>query len=217
VTRAWWTVVVLEAVAVASAWLFSRTRREHRPVAWTLSLGLLCDVVGRVLIDHAFTVAGPYTGPRRLAFHLSQVAFTAYPAALTALALSIGTRRRGPARAAFSVWALFLAACVGGYPWLRGADRLGLAYTGAQLVAVVAMGAAARSAWKARLALGTTHAVVFCLMLAELTNLLSPFLLSALFGEWHYAQITYASVFALASAIQLEALWTTRRCTPSSV
>lgn len=213
-TRAWWTAVVLEALAALSAGLLSRRARSHRPVAALLLLGLACDVVNRILLDRVFTVPGPYTGVRRLAFHLFEILFTAYPACFAALALFVSTARRDLARRALAVWILFLAVCIGGYPWLR-AGRFQWALTAGQLLVVAAGVAAGVTALRRRDALTTTHAVVFALFLAELAHLAGPFL-SSPFTDWHYAQIAYCLAFGAAVVIHLEAAWTTPRSLDSS-
>lgn len=205
----------IHGAAAASAAGLSLRHRAHRLVALTLTLGLVADVVAHFLKPvYQAGVVAPYTGWHRAGFHLGQALFTAYPAAFAALALLIGTERERTARRALAVWVLFLAVCIGGYPWLRG-PRLGHAYTGAQVAVVAAGVLAVVSTWRRRPPLTTTHAVVFALFLAEASHLVGPFF-SSPFADWHYAQIAYSLAFGAASLIQLEALWTTPRSTPSS-
>jgi hypothetical protein len=131
--------------ATSLAWPMARRRPEHRPVAWLLTFGLVSDLIrrglqGLVLGPAYVALAGaPATGWVRVAAHVEQALFLAWPAGLAALTLWTYLRWR-PWPVVLG-YATTIAVLIIGYPGLRGA-LVRKAYLGFELACVaLAVGA----------------------------------------------------------------------------
>lgn len=203
---------LLSAFATASAWALARRRTEHRPVAWLLTCGLVTDLV-RVAIQlgilapgYALLGGAPATGWLRLAFHIEQALFVAWPAALAAAAIALFLRRRPwPAVLAWAAMAGVLAA---GYPTIRGA-LLQRAYLGAKLAGItVGFGALLTWALPRTRKLELSHACLALVIILDAGTLVVGAWRTDVFTAWPLDQIGYCVLYAVLIAMQGGGLWT---------
>lgn len=199
----------LSALITALAWFVTHRRSDHRPIALLLTLGLVSDVIRRQLYIHAigpgYVVAagGPLTGAARVAFHVEQALFLAWPAGLTAAALTIFLRRR-PWLVAV-VWSLAVAALAVSYPGTRG-DVLRRAYLALELATIaVSSGAVIQWGWSRQWPT-LAQDILMALIGAEIAVVWGPWR-HDLFGGWSAGQIMYAVTYLVIAFLQGGVLW----------
>jgi hypothetical protein len=199
-------------LAAVLAFLVSRERAEHRPVA--LFLGAMAAIdIGRAVLARVvdFDAAPrPHVGAVRLAFHADEIGFIAWPFALAALALVVfgGWRRPWPVLA---LWALACVALVALYPSpLVRQEGLQRIYLGAHLAAL-AVYVATLASWGAkRLKPDSEHAALLILGAVDLARLI-PFH-GSVFAQWGAFMPTgNAVLYALLAAVQGGFLWNRSR------
>jgi hypothetical protein len=208
----WSAAVLVKAAAAALAWRSGRDRPGHRPVGLLLSVGVVADLVRRaisVLALEPFRAANgaaPFAGSARLAFHLEQVLFLAWPAGLVAVALvTLAHRRPWGAFAAQLAANLGLAAA---YPAIRGA-MLAKAYLGLELVALAAVVGAGLVWWSRRERPSLTEGSTLLLGFVEFGAIIAyrqPF-----GAGWAWAQVIYFIAFGTLVVLHLGELWTSSR------
>jgi hypothetical protein len=201
--------------ATALAWTLVRRRHEHRPFAVLLTVGLVSDVVRRLLHvyalppAHVVAAGSPLSGVVRTAFHVEQAMFLSWLAALTAASLHVFLKRRP--WPVVAVWALAVLALAITYPVTRGAalQRVYLWIEAATLAASLGFVVAwIRSPDRESPAF---HQVCVALVLGtELTSLfVGPWKAVDLFAAWPLAQLAYAGLFVFLILLQGGVLWTT--------
>jgi hypothetical protein len=207
----------LALVAAALAWALARRRAEHRPIAALLTVGLVADVCRRVLAvlvlnpAHARLGAAPFTGWPRVAGHVGEALFLAWPAAIAAAALTVfhlGTpeAKRRAHLAVLGVYVAALLALVVTYPITRG-DTLVRCYLAANLAAIVA-GIGAIGTWVSARRLPEAHHFALALVvMAELVSAVAGPWRADLFGSWSLAQVSYALLLGVLIALQGGLLW----------
>jgi hypothetical protein len=202
---------LLQVLAAAMAVTLARQQPEHRPAAWFLGTMAAVDL-GRLALTRAVdfaTAPRPHVGAVRLAFHVDQEGFLAWPAGLAALALVVfGARRAWPALGA---WAVLSATSIALYPspLVRG-EGLQRIYLGAHLGALFVV-VATFAAWRVRKAVpGSAHAALFVLATIELVRL-APFN-GSIFDSWaSFIQPVNVVLYGLLLAIQGGFLWVSSR------
>jgi hypothetical protein len=194
---------VLSITATVLAWAIVPKRPDHRPVALLLSLGLAADLVQRVLVSTVLDVPGPYQGGARVAFHLQEAAFVAWPFGVVAAVVAAFPRRRP--WPVLPAWALAVLVLAAGYPAIRG-DVLRKAYLAIHLGALaVALGVFL--AWiRHRQAMGLTRGAVLAVLAVELFLLFGPYR-GSVFTSWAVAQGAYVTLYAALSMAQGVSLW----------
>lgn len=195
------------------AWALAMTQPEHRAVAYLLTLGLATDLARRALrlgaLADGYTLAagGPLTGWYRVAGHVSQALFVAWPAGIAACAMYV-YRRRSP-RPVIVAWALMVGALVLAHPTYRG-PALSRVYFGAQLVAqLVAVGCAAvwvRASVRVRRAADVHHVALAFVIVTEFGLVLAGPWTRDLFGRWSLAAIGYATLYGALIVLQAGSL-----------
>jgi hypothetical protein len=185
---------IVAAVAAALAWVVSRARPAHRHVALLLTFGLASDVVRLPL--QAFVLAPAYaalhgasvTGWPRLAAHVDQAIFLAYPAGLAALTLWIYIGRRPwPVAIGYGLTEIGLIAS---YPAFRG-EAIRKAYLGFQLTCLaVAIGAFLHWGVLRKNPPTVSHLVVGIMIVVEIASVAAgPWRFG--FDNWDLAQLAY--------------------------
>jgi hypothetical protein len=200
----WYALAAL--AAVLAVWLAHR-RAEHRPIAVFLVAMVAIDLA-RFALARAIDFAAaprPHVGLVRLAFHLDELGFLAWPAGLVGLVLVVFAGRR--AWPALVAWLLTWAGLVALYPsdLVRG-PGLARVYLAALLVSL-AIYVAALTEWGARRARPTSaHAVLLVLGAVELARL-APFY-GSIFERWAtYAGPTNVVLYAVIAAVEGGYLW----------
>jgi hypothetical protein len=94
-------LVFARLVAFGGAILLARRRSEYAPIAWLLGFAVVADIVRPALtlliLAPARELSGlPYTGPARVAFHVTQALFVGWSAGIVAVALRCFTGCRPP-------------------------------------------------------------------------------------------------------------------------
>lgn len=194
-----WTLgILLASVVVVLAWVVSRRRPEHRPVAGVLTIGLVSDLARQALRVAVFVPArarfagAPFTGWTRVAADVDNALFLAYPAAIVALMVVVLLRRR-PWPVAV-VWALAVAALAVSYPASRGAV-LSRCYLAAELAAVaVTVGSAVTWFWR-RESPTLTIGIALLIGATEAATLL-PFS-KGIFAAWTLARASYVTLYVI--------------------
>jgi hypothetical protein len=194
---------VFSITATVLAWAIVAQRPKHRPVALLLSLGLAADLAQRVLVSAVLNVPGPYAGGARLAFHVQEAAFIAWPFGIVAAVVAVYSKRRP--WPVLPAWALAACVLAAGYPAIRG-DVLRGAYLAIQLGALlVALGVFL--AWiRHRLGMGLTRGAVLAILAVELFLLLGPYR-GSVFTSWAVAQGAYTTLYAALVLAQGVSLW----------
>lgn len=207
----------LTLVAVALAWVLARPRTEHRPIAALLTVSLVADVCRRALAvlildpTHARLGSAPFTGWPRLAGHLGEALFLAWPAAIAAAALAVfhvGSPEAKMRRhlAVLGVYGAALVALVVTYPITRGALLI-RCYLAANLAAIV-VGIGAIGTWiSARRSPEAQHFALALVVMAELVSVVAGPWRVNLFGSWSLAQVSYALLLGVLIALQGGLLW----------
>ena len=202
---------LLQLVAAVLAVTLARRRPEHRPVAWFLGAMTVIDwtrlVLARVAdFDHA---ARPHVGAVRLAFHLDELGFLAWPAGLAALALVLFTSQRP--RPAFVAWAVLGAALIILYPAeiVRGGG-LQRVYLVAHLAALAVVGATLERWTAKRDDPGPERAVMLVLAAVDVVRLV-PYG-GSIFASWaSLVQPANVALYGTLAAVQGGALWVSSR------
>jgi hypothetical protein len=201
--------VLLSALATVLALNVARKRREHRPVAALLAFGLLSDLArwplrAWVLLPaHERFGTEPLQGGARLAFHVDQALFLAYPAAVAALAIGIFLRRRPWAVAI--VWAATIGVLAAMYPATRGA-LLRRCYLAAELASLtLAVGSFITWVWK-RETPTLTHGCVMLIAGIELAMLIGPYRLN-IYSDWDIAAAMYSTMYVALAILNGGASW----------
>jgi hypothetical protein len=209
VTRVLAAGYALSALVTALAWLLTRRRPEHQPIALLLTLGLLSDAARRLLHifvlvpAHARMDPGPLTGAARAAFHVEQALFLAWPAGLVAAALTIFLRRR-PWLVAVA-WSLAVAVLALSYPGTRG-DVLRRAYLALELATIaVSSGAVIQWGWSRQWPT-LAQDILMALIGAEIAVVWGPWR-HDLFGGWSASQIMYSVTYFIIAVLQGGMLW----------
>lgn len=200
----WYALAVLAAVLAV---LLARRRAEHRPIAVFLVSMAAIDLA-RLGLAHLVDFAAaprPHVGLVRLAFHVDELGFLAWPAGLVALALVVfAGRRPWPAAVA---WVATWAGLVALYPsdLVRG-PGLARVYL-ATFLCSLAVYVAALAQWGAkRAAPNSAHAVLLVLGAVELARL-APFY-GSVFERWAtYAGPTNVVLYAVLAAVEGGYLW----------
>jgi hypothetical protein len=207
-TPLWIATAILYAVVVALAWTTAAQRRDHRPVAWLLTLGLGMDVARELIQVHvlqptrAAMGAGPFHGFARAAFNVDEALFLAWPVGIAACATWVFLRHRTWAFVA--AYSLAVVMVVQAYPTLRGA-ALARVYLAAELAGiVVGIGSFITWAWK-RERPNLTHGVTLLIVVVELATLL-PFGKGP-FVYWSLAQASYVTLYVVLIVVHGGALW----------
>lgn len=208
-TAALWLALV---VATAMAWALASKRREHRPIAALLSLGLAAELAQRTLsvavvgpLRGALGVDVPWTGWARAAGLLYDAVALTWPAALIAAALVVFARRRP--WAAFLVWGSAVAVFAALHP-IAGNGSQARAYTAVQVLSV-AIAAAMGLEWASRRTTPATTAqlALAMIVIAELVSLFGAWRVG-LFDGWPISQALYLVMFAIVALVQGRFLWT---------
>ncbi len=208
----------LSIVATGLAWAVAWRRAEHRPIALLLTLGLVTDVVRRVLHfvlvpGYAAAAGGPLTGWYRLAGNLATADFLVWPAAVAAAAVVVFLERRPIVVAV--VWAAVSAGLAAAYPQVRGA-ALGRVFLVAELAALlVATGSIVT--WVRRgLGPEVHHVSIALVVAARLCAVVAGPWKVNLFGAWPLAQVGYAALYAALIIIMGGSEWTRSSASSSS-
>jgi hypothetical protein len=185
--------------------------RAHLPIAVFLSVAVAVNVVrwalGTYIIWPANPLAGPLTGGARVAGHVEQALFIAWPAGIGALGLWIFLRRR-PWPVAI-VWMMAVLALVVSYPGFRGA-AVQSAYLAAELAGLaVSLGALLTWAWRYRTP-QLHHTATGLLIGIDLGSLVAAWRGSVFLGTWPLAQGMYAVLYATLMALHGGGLWISR-------
>jgi hypothetical protein len=193
------------------AWAVARKRPQHRSVAALLTFGLAADVVRQVLQwvvlvpAYAALAGAPATGWVRVAGHVEQALFLAYPAALAGTMLWIYIARRPwPVAIGYVITALALVAS---YPALRG-EPLGKIYLGFQLACVAVMvGAFVHWVLFRKNPPTPSHFVVALMSVVEIANVTVGPWRVGLFDRWNLAQLGYCMLYAALILVQWGWSW----------
>jgi hypothetical protein len=189
----------------------ARNRALHRAVALLLAGGVVADLARHALAVGVLAPARalgntPFTGAARVAFHLEQTLFLAWPAGLAAIGLVVlAGRRPWPAVAGHALATVGLALT---YPAFRG-PALASVYLSLELVALGAFAAAALAWWGRRERPSLTEGSVLLLGFVELGAVVAyrqPF-----GAGWEWAQVIYLVAFSTLIGLHLGELWTSSR------
>ncbi|WP_438014909.1 hypothetical protein WMF18_28980 [Sorangium sp. So ce315] len=201
-----WTLAVLSTVL---AWLVSRHRPEHRPIAWLLGYGLATDAVreligARVLRPARAELAGaPFTGWVRVAGHVESALFVGWMAGVAALAVFIFGRRRP--WGVLAVYVVAVAVLVAGYPTIRGA-MLGRAYLALELAALCTS-VGCLILWFLGGERGKTHHLAAgFIVIGESLMLVGPFRMG-IFDAWDLARSILIALYISLVPVQGVAIW----------
>lgn len=204
-------VYLIQFVAAALAIALARASAAHIPVAWYVSSMTAIDNARRALAGWADfdNAPRPHVGSVRLAFHLDELGFIAWPAGLVALALVVFAGRR--AWPALVAWLVFGATLIALYPsdLVRGAG-LQRIYLAAHLAALFVVIVCFVS-WRAhRKVPGSEHAALFILAAIELVRF-APFY-GSIFTQWaSFVQPCNVVLYGLLVAVQGGFLWVSHR------
>lgn len=189
--------------------------RAHRPIAALLVLGIVADVVQRVVRPLYAGAPRPLEGAARVWGHLGQAAFACYPWAVLAVALVVLSTRR--AWLVGAAWVAYEALLVLGYRALGLREhRLGLTYLAAQVLLVAAMVGVAVPWWRswrrARHDVRAETALALAACAVEAIILAGPMLFGRPWEHWaREARPPYALFYVIAILIQGAELWISRR------
>lgn len=202
---------LMAAVATALAWVVSRVRPAHRPVASLLAFGLGADILRRALRllvlapAYAALHGAPATGWVRVAAHVDQALFLAWPAGLAAVTMWIYLARR-PWPVVIG-YVLTEAGLIASYPAVRG-EMLRKAYLGFQLACLmVAVGSFLHWAVFRKNPPTVTHWLVALMMTAEIVGVAAGPWRLGFFARWDLAQVIYGMLYSMLVLIQLGWLW----------
>lgn len=146
----------------------------------------------------------PYSGPARLVFHATQLAFLAWPFGAAWLCARLFARRKDPALAPATLVVGTIAAALFAnlYPELRG-ERLVDAYRWAHLFAVGVCLGTVFFRRDVDLRLGRAHLVALLIVAGAAAELAGPYI-AAPFASWWTAQASWSLALA---AVALAATW----------
>lgn len=210
---------IVNAVAVAMAWVCARCFPAHRAVALTLSIGLAAEFARQVLLSWVLPpappspeAARPIEGVLRWAIYLDRALFIAWPAALAGCALRVLAERRvWPVVLGYLVAAIGLAAT---YPLTRW-NVLRSCYLAVDLAAIF-LGLISLVTWLRR-HWGRKRADVSVTVTAVLVTghfasvVAGPYKFGLFGGEWYLMQLAYLILFSVMILIQGGALWEWKR------
>lgn len=204
----------LSAVAMVLAWALTQRRAEHRPIAVLLTVGLVADILRRVLrslyLGAAIERLGnstPWTGWPYAAAVASHALFLSWPAALAGAAMVVFLGRRP--------WPIVLGYAAGVVAILvvhpiAGNGSLARALTAGTLVGLAAaIGCAATWYLRSKEPTSSAQATLALMVAGELASLAGAWRIG-LFTSWHLSQVVYILTFAVLSVIQGGFLWQSR-------
>lgn len=199
--------IALAVLATILAILLARRRAEHGPIAIFLATMTALDV-GRLLLRGIFDLGtpGPYEGARRVAFHVDELGFLAWPAGLVALALALFAGVRRPWHPA-AVWGVVVGALVALYPSeLVRANGLQHVYLAAHLCALAVV-VVTFARWAPRRPMpGSEHAAMLIICILDVARLLA--FRGSIFDNWaSFALPTNAVAYGLLVAVEVVFLW----------
>jgi hypothetical protein len=203
-------------IATALAWALARRKPEHRPIAYLWTVGLASEValsaLRPVLVQVRATLGdATWTGWPRVAAHIDQALFMAWPAALAATALVVFLGRKPwPVMACY---AIIVAAVVALHPKARDGS-LPRVYAAVQMTGLlVAVGSAAMWYLRSRQTRGratTAQAVLMFILAVEVPSIAGAWRIG-IFANWHLSQIAYLIMVVLQILLQGVFLWRSSR------
>lgn len=201
--------LALCALLAAVAWHHSEAHPRHRPVAWLVTVAFVSDALHLATVTlvlapvRAQIGTAPFAGWARVAFHVQQAAFLAFPACLAAVAALVfleAPRRRRAAALAAGLWCLAVLALTVAYPMVRG--RLLFQAYACMDVAVLAGTIAAGVEWTRRREQPTlTEGNVLALGIIKLGAL------AAWLTTWDFAVGLHVTVYGALVALHMGELW----------
>lgn len=185
-------------VAVAAI-LLARRRTDHRPFA-IFFVGITIANLIRFLRHETFAPirpigAPPYTGFARVAFHVDQAMFLAWPAAFAALALWLFAPRRILALLPGLAWVVAVAYLATHYPEVRG-EALRRFYFGAEVGALAVAGAALISLWWRHGAITPAGACLLCCVAVDGGTLFAGAWHFGFWTEWALNQVAFVLLYS---------------------
>lgn len=207
-----WLPYLIAILSAVLAILLARRRAEHRPVALFLGAMVAIDLarLARRAIFPLGDLPHPHAGLARLAFHVDEAGFIAWPFGLAALAIVVFGGRPRP-WFVLAAYVATLAGLVALYPsaYVR-AEGLQRVYLAAFL-ASFALYVATLARWGGlRAKPSSEHAVLLILGALDLARLLA--FRGSIFEHWAaYALPVNVVSFGLISAVQGGFLWTSSR------
>jgi hypothetical protein len=206
-TRAALLALAFQVGVIALAWARSRRRPEHRPFALWSTTMLVVDMIGWINI-YAFpwlSSPGPFSGMRRVIFHVDSALFNAWPVGVAMMAWAIFLRRRP--WPPLLVGTLVVAALVLGYPSTFRGALLGRAYAGIH-GAALASTAVAVLAWSRRQALPRPeHAAALFVGFLDLAYFAGPYAAPDPWEQWSAAERLPVMIWGGLLLIHAGALW----------
>lgn len=160
----------------------------------TLAIDGLREIIQRAILHFEHV---PYAGGYRVAFHLDQALFLAWPFGLDALA--IGLSLRGNAKPLLSFLAVtygfVFAGIVVSYPAIRGAD-LGVVYAMINAYCLLASVTTFALFVVSGATITATRRAVWSLLVADVVTMVGPYLLSP-YRYWWIANVASTAAYAL--------------------
>jgi hypothetical protein len=197
-----------QGAATALGVILGLRRREFRTIAYFLLATTAADYV-RSGLRSAFDLGtpGPYSGLRRIAFHVESALFLLWPFGVAAVAIVVlASKRARPILITYIAAVLILAAS---YPAIRG-ERLQIVYMIIHIGAILA-GATCIPLWlkPSKPAKDVEHFSALWLLAYTSVLVCGPFILGA-FTKWQVSLIPGILFHSMIAALSLRALYRSR-------
>ena len=204
-----WAAFFVRLIAFVAAILLARRHRTYAPIAWFLGVMSIADIARTVL---SLFILGsgppggvPYSGWARVAFHIEQAFFVAWPIGIAALSVHVIAKLKvWPLVAAYLV---VLAVLFGGYPTIRREllQSVYLAITLGSLL--VSLGAAAFWWWGKKPTTPPERAVLLFIV-GECVAIVGPYAAGLIDVNWPIAHGAYFGLYLILAV--LEVVWLRR-------
>ena len=198
-----WAAFIVRLLAFVGAVLLARRHRTYAPVAWFLGTMVTADIA-RTLLSLFILGSGPpggvpYSGWARIAFHVEQAFFVAWPIGIAALSVHVIAKRRvWPVAVAYLV---VLAILFGGYPTIRR-ELLQSVYLAITLASLLVSLVAAAVWWKARRPTAPPERAVLLFIVGECAAIVGPYAAGMIDLNWPIAHGVYFGLYAIIAALE---------------
>lgn len=200
-----YVATALQIGAAGAAVLLARRRVDHRPFAVFFVATTAANFL-RFIRHEAFAPirpigSPPFVGAARVAFHIDQALFLAWPAAFAALAIWLFAKRRALALLPMLAWVVAVAYLATHYPAVRG-EALHRFYLGAELGALAVAVSSIASLWWRRSPITPAGTCLLCCIAVDGGTLFAGAWRWGFWSEWALNQAAFTLLYAVLIAFQ---------------
>jgi hypothetical protein len=198
-------VTALQIGAAVAALFLARRREDHRPFA-VFFVGTTAANLLRFLRHETFAPirplgSPPFVGAARVAFHMDEALFLAWPAAFAALAIWLFAQRRALALLPAFAWVVAVAYLATHYPAVRG-EALRRFYLGAELGALAVAVSSIASLWWRHGPIAPAGTCLLCCIAVDGGTLFAGAWRWGFWSEWALNQTAFALLYVVLIAFQ---------------